>query len=71
MSQKTFNFIVGLLFGFIALVHLIRSIFEWPVNIGTFYFPTGLSVIAFLVAGFISYSAFRLYNKNNIPEIKQ
>ena len=70
MSQKTFNLITGVLFAIISLLHLVRSIFEWPANIGTFSFPVGLSVIAFLVTGFISYSAFKLYNKTNISEIK-
>jgi len=64
MSQKIHNLTVGVLFTLIGVVHLVRSIFEWPVNIGTFYFPTGLSVIAFLVTGFLAYSAFKLYSKN-------
>ena len=71
MSQKIFNLIVGVLFAIIGFLHLIRSIFEWPANIGTFVFPVGLSVIVFLVTGFISYSAFKLYNKNsNIQDVK-
>jgi len=69
MSQKTFNLTTGVLLAIVSVFHLIRSIFEWPLNISTFYFPVGLSVIAFLVTGFISYNAFKFYNKGSIPPV--
>jgi len=65
MLQKTLNLTVGILLAIVSIAHLFRSIFEWPVYIGTFFFPVGLSVIAFLVTGFIAYSAFKLNSKNS------
>ena len=60
MKQKTFNLVTGIIFAIIAVLHLIRSILGWSANIGGVEISTGVSVIAFLVATFVAYSAFNL-----------
>lgn len=60
MSQKTLNNTVGLIFVIIGTLHLFRSILGWPANIGTVVIPVGVSVVAFILSAFLSYSAFKL-----------
>ncbi|HEY4714888.1 MAG TPA: hypothetical protein VIH31_00050 [Candidatus Paceibacterota bacterium] len=63
MSQKSLNLTAGIIFTLIAVLHLIRSILGWEAVIGGISISIGVSVIAFLVATFLAYSAFRLNNK--------
>ena len=60
MNQKSFNQISGIIFAVIAILHLIRSILGWSAEIGGVSISVGVSVIAFLVATFLSYKAFKL-----------
>ena len=63
MSQKTFLSISGTIFGIIAVLHLMRAIYGWPAQIGTFVVPTWLSWVSLLVAGYLAVSAFILLRK--------
>jgi hypothetical protein len=60
MSQKIFNNIIGFVFVLIGVLHLFRSILDWPVNIGSVSIPVGVSVVGFLVSTFFAYTAFKL-----------
>ncbi|KKQ34748.1 MAG: hypothetical protein US50_C0038G0008 [Candidatus Nomurabacteria bacterium GW2011_GWB1_37_5] len=68
MSQKTFNYIVGIIFIIISALHLIRSILGWSANIGGVEIPVGVSVVAFIIAGFLAYSGFKLGMKDITKE---
>jgi len=59
MTQKSFNYTSGTLFILITALHLIRSILGWEVYIGGVFIPIGVSVVIFLLAGYLAYSAFR------------
>lgn len=63
MSQKTFGWLTGILFIIISAVHLIRSILGWEVTINGWSLPVGVSVVVFLVAAFLAYSAFNIESK--------
>ena len=63
MSQKSFNLATGIIFAIIAVSHLIRSILGFDVLVGGVSISIGVSVIAFLATTLLSYSAFRLNNK--------
>ena len=63
MNQKIFNYTIGVVFIIIALVHLVRSILGFDISLDGFIIPSGVSVVAFLVATFISYTAFTLNKK--------
>lgn len=65
MNQKTLNWAIGIIFSLMSVLHLIRSILGWQVNIGSVEIPGGVSVVAFLVSGFLAYSAFKLAYKKN------
>jgi hypothetical protein len=69
MSQKIFNNIAGGIFSLIAVLHLVRSILGWEAYIGGVEISVGVSVIAFLLATFLAYSAFKL-GKAGVSEKK-
>lgn len=60
MHQKTYFTLTGLIFLIIAVLHLFRLAYGWEAQIGGWDVPMWLSVVAFLLSGFLSYSAFRL-----------
>ena len=41
-------------FGAGAIVHILRLVFQWPVTIGTFDVPMGLSLLVAIIAAAIS-----------------
>ena len=55
MDKNQLLFISAVVFGIIALLHLIRAIFGWPASIGTFNVPVYLSYIFFVVAGYLAW----------------
>ncbi len=63
MKEKSLFLIVGVIFGLIAILHLLRIIFGWGAIIGNFNVPMWFSYIALALSGYLSYSAFRLYKK--------
>ena len=63
MSQRTFLGVSGTIFGIIAVLHLLRIMYGWPAQIGTFVVPTWLSWLSLLVAGYLAITAFSLLRK--------
>lgn len=64
MSQKTFSWLTGILFIIISATHLIRSILGWEITINGWLLPVGVSVVVFLIAAFLAYSAFNIESKS-------
>ena len=60
MSQKTFCLTAGALFAAIAVLHLLRLVFGWAAQIGGWVVPSWISIVALLVAAFLSYEGLRL-----------
>jgi hypothetical protein len=63
MSEKTFIAVTGILFGIIAILHLVRIIYGWPAQIGTFMVSPWVSWFSLLVAAYLAASAFILLRK--------
>jgi hypothetical protein len=59
MNQRAFNLTAGLIFLVIAILHVLRIVFDWSAIIGGWDVPEGVSWVAFLVAGFLAYEGFR------------
>jgi uncharacterized membrane protein len=59
MNQRAFNLTAGLIFLVIAILQLLRIVFDWSVIIGGWDVPEWVSWVAFLVAGFLAYEGFR------------
>ena len=49
------------MFLLVAVLHLLRLFLQWNVLIGSSYFPMWASIVAVVVAGFLSFAGFRLY----------
>mgnify|MGYP001587361355 FL=1 len=59
MDKNQSLMLAAAVFGIIALLHLLRSIFSWPARIANFDVPLWLSYIAVVVAGYL---AWLMYN---------
>ena len=60
MSQKTFTMIASVIFGVVALVHVLRIFLGWSAVIGGWNVPMWLSWIGLVVAGGLSYFGINL-----------
>lgn len=60
MKQKTYTKVSGVIFGVVAIVHLIRVLSGWQFMIGSYDVPAVLSIVAFVVLGYLAYSAYKL-----------
>jgi hypothetical protein len=69
MSKHSgYAIVSGIVFLLIALVHVLRLILQWDMTINGWYLPAWVSVVAVLVAGFLSFRGFRLFEP---PVIEQ
>jgi hypothetical protein len=59
MHKKTYYVIVGIIVGIVSLAHLARALWGVAVVVDGWSVPIWLSWIAFVVAGFLSYTSFR------------
>ena len=58
MNQKTYVTLTATLFLVVALMHLLRIIFGWSVEIGSLSIPFWVSWLGVLVAGALAYFGF-------------
>jgi hypothetical protein len=54
MNRETFCIVGGVIFAVVALFHLLRIYMDWPVVIGDWSVPMGVSWIALVVAGILA-----------------
>ena len=57
MNRKTYMTVTATLFLIVAIMHLLRIIFGWQVEIGGVSIPFWASWLALPMAGALSYSA--------------
>lgn len=55
MSSKSYFKVTGTLFLIIAIVHLVRALNGWEVNLHTFEMPVGVSWAGLAIAGYLAY----------------
>lgn len=60
MLARTYLVSSGVLFGFVAALHLLRVVNGWEMVIGPWAFPMAVSWLGTLVPGALSAWAFRL-----------
>ena len=58
MNQKTYMRLTATLFLVVAIMHLLRIIFGWSVEIGSLSIPFWVSWLGVLVAGALAYFGF-------------
>jgi hypothetical protein len=51
----------AIVFLLIAFVHVLRLILQWDMTINGWYIPAWVSLVTVLVAGFLSFRGFRLF----------
>lgn len=59
MKDRTFFLLTGFIFGAVALTHLLRVLFAWPLVIGSWSVPMWVSWLATIVAAVLCLGAFR------------
>jgi hypothetical protein len=64
MNQRSFSLVAGIIFSLIALLHVLRIIFNWDAVIGGWPVPQWISWVALLIAGFLGYEGLRLTMKS-------
>ena len=64
MSQRTFSLIAGVVFGLIALGHVLRIILGWSIVVQDLPVPMWASWIAVIVMGYLAYEGLRLARKS-------
>lgn len=55
MNQQNYLRLSGIIFGLVAVFHLIRIVFNWSVVIGPYDIPVWISYIGLVVAAILSY----------------
>ena len=64
MNQTTFSLAAAVIFGLIALGHVLRIVFGWSMTVQDFSVPMWPSWIAIIVMGYLAYEGFRLGRKS-------
>lgn len=63
MDQNSFNGTAAVLFGLIAVLHVLRLVYQWPAAIGGVVLPFWVSWAALIISGYLAYSGYRLATK--------
>jgi hypothetical protein len=64
MSKQAYALVSCLIFLLVAIAHLVRLFWQWDVTIDGWQFPMWASVIAALVAGYLSFEGFQTYRQS-------
>ena len=59
MDKNQSLMVAAIIFGIIALLHLLRSVLSWEATINDFNVPVWMSYIAVVVVGYL---AWHMYN---------
>jgi hypothetical protein len=63
-TSKTLFFVIGVIFGVVAIAHFLRLVFGWSVAVNGWVAPMWISWIGVLVAAYISYASFHFAAKH-------
>ena len=66
MTVQIYAATSSIIFFLVAFLHLLRVVLQWDVLIGTWHFPMWASIVAVLIAGFLSFAGFRLYQAQRV-----
>ncbi len=65
MTSKNYLFVSSVIFGLVALVHLLILISGWTYKIENFEIPEWISFLTILISGFMSYKSFTYWHQKN------
>jgi len=60
MNQKNFLLVAGLIFLLVALVHILRLIFQWEAAVAGIQVPMWISFVGTAVFGYLAYEGLKL-----------
>lgn len=60
MAHKEYSIISGILFCLVAIAHLLRVVYDVPIQVDEYAVPMAFSWIGFIVPAILSAWAFRL-----------
>ena len=63
VNQHAFSLVAGVVFGLIALGHLLRIVLGVPFVVSDINIPMWASIVAVVVTGFLSYEGFHFARK--------
>lgn len=63
MDKNQSLMIAAVIFGIVALLHLIRAVLSWEANIAGWNVPVWLSYVVFVVAGYLSWHMYSASKK--------
>ena len=63
MSSRAYFIVSGTIFGLVAVAHLVRVVYQMPVQVGEWAFPMWLSWCGLVVAGALCVWGFRLLRR--------
>jgi len=58
--MKAYLGVSGVIFANVALLHFLRLLLDWPVQIGNWSVPSWLSWLSIMIAGSLCFWAFQL-----------
>src|SRR5262249_46801051 len=61
MSVRTYALVSSIIFLLVAVLHLLRVVLQWNAISGCGTSPMWASLVAIVVAGFLSFAGFRLF----------
>jgi hypothetical protein len=64
MNQPAFSLVAGVVFGLIALGHVLRIVLSRSFMVQDFSVPMWASGLAVVIMGYLSYEGFRLARKS-------
>ncbi len=65
--MRTYLVVSGVIFGAVALMHILRLSLNWPVDLAGWMVPLWFSWIGLVVAGALCIWGFRLAAKSTSP----
>lgn len=66
MSVRIYTLVSGVIFLLIAVLQLVRVALQWDVAVEGYHVPLWGSVVAVVVAGFLSFVGFRLFQAQQV-----
>lgn len=66
MTVRMYAITSSIIFCLVGVLQLLRLVMQWAVVIGGWHLPMWVSIVAVLVAGFLSFAGFRLAKAQSV-----
>jgi len=64
MKNKTYLLTAATIFSIVSITHLLRAVYGWDLIVKEWMAPIKLSILAFLITGYLAYEGFKLSKKH-------